>query len=357
MRALVHATVAVILTGNCILAASGQATQPTTRAATTRPAADAVAVVVNGHQIMERDISEAFARIVEAQTGGRPIPAQQLAAIRERLRPEIVDALIADWLLEKAAEESHITVTERELVEEMNERLRDHLLRSGMSRAELEEQVRTRTTMSLDDFISQRAVDPGFKRSVLQVRLLKEKYPDDFRFSEEAVKARYERDRESVYAKPEQVKASHILISADSSASEEEKRAARKQAESVLVDARKPEADFAQLAQAHSSCPSKARGGDLGYFPREGAMVEPFAEAAFALEPGQVSGIVETRFGYHIIKLTDRKPATTVTLEQAEETIRDELAAEKANELRERYVDELREGAKIEYPGGSPPAP
>ena len=105
-----------------------------------------------------------------------------------------------------------------------------------------------------------------------------------------------------------------------------------------MAEAKKPGADFVALAVQHSSCPSRTKGGDLGFFPREGAMVEPFAAAAFALKTGEISDIVETRFGYHIIKVTDKKAAVVVPLERASETIREQLNAEKIGDLKQRHV-------------------
>jgi peptidyl-prolyl cis-trans isomerase C len=119
-----------------------------------------------------------------------------------------------------------------------------------------------------------------------------------------------------------------------------------------LVDqARAPGADFAALARENSSCPSSAQGGDLGYFPREKAMVEPFAAASFALKTDEVSDVVETQFGYHIIKATGQKEASVVTLEQARDSIYAELKQEKVAKAREQLATELRQKAQITYPG------
>jgi hypothetical protein len=104
----------------------------------------------------------------------------------------------------------------------------------------------------------------------------------------------------------EEIAASHILIGfkgATRAKSDRDKEDARKMAEQVLARAKAGQ-DFAELAKKHSEGPSAPRGGALGRFQRN-AMVKPFADAAFALKPGDVSGVVETNFGFHIIKRTE----------------------------------------------------
>jgi PPIC-type PPIASE domain len=106
-------------------------------------------------------------------------------------------------------------------------------------------------------------------------------------------------------APPGNIRASHILISyagAPATSATRSKAEAKKLADELLVRVNNGE-DFATLASTYSDCPSKEVGGDLGFFPR-GKMVKPFEDAAFALRPGQVSQVIETQFGYHIIKRT-----------------------------------------------------
>jgi peptidyl-prolyl cis-trans isomerase C len=105
---------------------------------------------------------------------------------------------------------------------------------------------------------------------------------------------------------PEQVHARHILVKVDPKADATQKAAARKKIEDIQKQLKNGE-DFSELAKKASDCPSNAKGGDVGYFGR-GQMVKPFEDAAFSLKPGEVSGIVETEFGLHLIKVMDKKP-------------------------------------------------
>ena len=110
---------------------------------------------------------------------------------------------------------------------------------------------------------------------------------------------------------------------------------------------------FAEVATKESDCPSKKSGGDLGFFPRVGAMVEPFAKAAFALQPGQMAGPIETQFGYHLILVTGRMPGKDVKFDDLKDDVR-EIVSER---LREELVAELRKAARIEIVTPAPAAP
>lgn len=142
------------------------------------------------------------------------------------------------------------------------------------------------------------------------------------------------------FAKPEQVSARHILLKVDSSASDEKKAEVRKRAEELLAKAKAGE-DFAALAKANSEDEgSAAKGGDLGTFGRH-AMVKPFEEAAFALNPGEISEIVESTFGLHIIKVENKIPAGTLPFDEVKQAVVDKVRIEKQRVLarEQAYAD------------------
>jgi peptidyl-prolyl cis-trans isomerase C len=148
------------------------------------------------------------------------------------------------------------------------------------------------------------------------------------------------------FTKSEAVKASHILVGVDQKATAEEKKAAREKAEKLRKELAGG-ADFAALAKASSTCPSSQQGGDLGYFGK-GQMVPAFEQAAFSLKPGEISEVVETQFGYHIIKLTDKKAAEKVEFKEARPRIEDFLKNQKTGAAVNDYLAEARKTAKIE---------
>ncbi|HET7292643.1 MAG TPA: peptidylprolyl isomerase [Vicinamibacteria bacterium] len=145
----------------------------------------------------------------------------------------------------------------------------------------------------------------------------------------------------------ERLRASHILIRVPGDAPAAQKEALRKKAEEVLAKVRKG-GDFTALARQFSADTGSAgKGGDLGEFHR-GQMVPPFEAAAYALEPGEVSGVVESPFGFHIIKLVERLPALKVEFEAAQEPIRQAVIEERRAKRVEALVAQLWARSRIE---------
>ncbi len=143
----------------------------------------------------------------------------------------------------------------------------------------------------------------------------------------------------ALYSKPERIRASHILFKTEGANA----AVARKRAEEVLAKV-KAGGDFSALAKQYSEDSSKAAGGDLDYFGR-GAMVKPFEDAAWALQVGQTSGLVQSEFGFHIIKLTDRQPSSTPTFEQLRPSLEAAIKTAKATAEAERLAIEAAKRA------------
>ena len=150
---------------------------------------------------------------------------------------------------------------------------------------------------------------------------------------------------------PVKVTASHILIMVDPADSAEVKAEKKAKAEKIQKELAGG-ADFAKLAAEHSACPSKAKGGDLGPFGR-GQMAPPFEEASFTQEVDVIGPVVETQFGYHIIKVTAQEKGDAVP----EEEIKKMLESEKQREVASNFIDALRKKAKITYAKGFEPPP
>jgi len=157
---------------------------------------------------------------------------------------------------------------------------------------------------------------------------------------------RYYAENEKRYTTPEERRASHILVKADKDAPKAEREKARAKAETLLAEVRKNPQSFAEIARKNSDDEgSAAKGGDLDFFGR-GQMVKPFEDAAFALKPGETSGIVETDFGYHIIQVT----ATRGGEKKSFEAVRGEIENEVRGQLvQKRFADAAVEFGDIVY--------
>lgn len=156
----------------------------------------------------------------------------------------------------------------------------------------------------------------------------------------------YFQQNQQQFQMPERVRASHILFKVDETAAPEDEAEARAKAAQVLERARRGE-DFAKLAEEFSEGPSAPRGGDLGYFQR-GQMVPPFDAAVFSLDIGEISDIVRTSYGFHIIKLVDRQEPRVVSYDEAAPRIKSVLQQQGLNDRLQALVQELRRDADIQ---------
>lgn len=327
-----------------------------TATATTQPA-DAVLATVNGHEIRESDFAKIFEQMVSSRFRGQPMPEAQVAQMRDRFRPRLLGTLVEYHLLNEQAKQSEVSITDEEVVARLEREVQDTIFLRGITRDELDQQVKSQMGISLDEAMAERKADPFYRDMVLHMKLLQQKYPEETKVTDEEIQDSYE-SMKSRFEKPEEVRASHILINTTEMKTDEEKAEARTKLAGILERVKAGE-DFGALAEEHSDCPSGKRAkGDLGFFPRQGAMVEPFAEAAFGMKVGEVSDIVETNFGYHIIKVTDRHEAHTTPLEEAKQALFDQALSRKVGQVREKLVAELKEKGTIEYAEGmQPPAP
>ncbi|ADW18755.1 PpiC-type peptidyl-prolyl cis-trans isomerase [Desulfobulbus propionicus DSM 2032] len=169
--------------------------------------------------------------------------------------------------------------------------------------------------------------------------------------NDEAVQ-RYYQEHAELYATPEQRRARHILFKIADGDTAETKAAKKAAAEKVLAQIRGG-GDFALLAKQFSEDTSKEKGGDLGFFSR-GQMVEPFERSVFSLRTGEISGVVETPYGYHLVKLEEIKPATTRSLEEVRASIRAELERQGVKAITFKkastaYEEIIRAGSLTKY--------
>jgi peptidyl-prolyl cis-trans isomerase D len=222
----------------------------------------------------------------------------------------------------------------------------------------LNEQQRVVSVAQLapDSFVKQVKVDDAAIKAYYEKNQVEFKMPERARveyvtFSADAllpqltvgddeIKKYYE-DHKAEFGTQEQRDAAHILISVATQASDAEKQAARAKAERILQQVRQSPAKFAELARKYSEDPGSAsHGGDLGYFSR-GMMVKPFDDAAFSLKPGEISGLVQSEFGFHIIKLLGIRPARIKPLAEVRNSIVQQLKQQKAGDKFAELADKF----------------
>jgi peptidyl-prolyl cis-trans isomerase C len=177
-------------------------------------------------------------------------------------------------------------------------------------------------------------------------KLLESTVWKDVRVSPEQVKDFYEKNRKE-FKHPAEVRVSRILIRVPKHATPAERNASKQRAGDLLAKLQAG-TDFAQLARANSQdSASAARDGDLGYI-QKGDMDAAFEKQAFALAPGQVSGVVTTLYGFEIIKVTDRRAAGYSPLEEVQDRIGQVLLKSEKQDRQADFVAQLRQKAKVE---------
>lgn len=162
---------------------------------------------------------------------------------------------------------------------------------------------------------------------------------------EEKVRAYYDENKDR-FMRPRQFRASHILIRVDPASNKQEREKLKQKAEDLLRRARAGE-DFYNLAYYNSDDRSKYVGGDLGYF-HEGQTVKPFEEALLKLKPGEISDLVRTRFGYHIIKLVEVNEPRQLTYDEMKDKLRQQFEKEERDRIRKEWLDSLRSKYKVD---------
>jgi peptidyl-prolyl cis-trans isomerase C len=257
------------------------------------------------------------------------LPPAQLAKVHDA----ILNDLINRELLFQESANKKIEVSEAEIQKELDHlksRYKDPkqfdaiLARMQLTEAKLKDQIRRKTAVE---------------------RLIDQEVGDKITMTEAEAKSAYDGNPDEFKQKA-QVHARHILIKVAPDADEAAKAEARKKMQAIQKEANGG-ADFAELAKKHSEGPSKATGGDLGFFGR-GQMVKPFEEAAFALDPGKISDIVETRFGYHLIKVEEKKAERALSFDEVKDDLMKKLKRDKIEKQMMAYLGTLREKAKIE---------
>ncbi|MBN1165416.1 MAG: peptidylprolyl isomerase [Candidatus Krumholzibacteriota bacterium] len=297
---------------------------------------DQMVVTVNGEKITEAELDHELGMMMQQMAGS--VDPQQLESMKVNMRKQTVWNMVNQRLLSKAAEREGVTVTAEEKEAKLNE-----IKMAYPSDEEYERGLRE-SNMNEKDLLSR------IEKLIKLEKLMDKQTAHLAKVTPEEVSEYYQANADR-FRQPERVQASHILLKFEPQDDDASKELKKQKLEKIHL-AVLAGGDFAKLAEENSDCPSSANGGDLGFFAR-GQMVKPFEDMAFALKPGDVSGIFETQFGYHIVKVTAHEDPRTIPLEEARENIVNYLETTRKQEEMNRYVNALRQVADIQYADSS----
>jgi peptidyl-prolyl cis-trans isomerase C len=282
---------------------------------------------VNGDAISKADFEGAIKEVEQQE--GRPVPPDQ----RDRVLRGVLDNMIAFKLLSQEARQHHVVVSDAEIEAQI----------AGMKKQFPSEQA-FQQALKAQHMTVEKLRETA--RSNLAVRkLLQDEVMSKIEIKPSDISAFYEKNPDK-FQQPESVHAAHILIIVPPEADAAAKAALKARATEALTAAKSGK-DFAALAKQYSQDGSAQRGGDLGFFPK-GQMVPAFEKVAFSLKPGEISDLVETQFGYHIIKVIEKRPGGTVPFAQAAPQIQQFLESQAQSDRGKAYVESLKAKSKVE---------
>lgn len=254
-----------------------------------------------------------------ATINGEAITKQELYdAMVKQNGAEVLDVLIADRILILELQKKNLSISDEEVQAKLEKTIEQY---GGIEQFE---QMIASYGYTMD------SIKKDLRTNLAATKLL----GDQITVAEEDIKSFFEQNK-AYFDQPEQVEASHILVDSEEKAKEVKAKLAAG-------------GDFAALAKEYSKDESnKDNGGQLGFFGK-GDMVKEFEDAAFALEIGKISELVKTEYGYHIIKVTNKKAAKAATIEESREQIKEQLFSEKLPEVYNTWMQEKMSEYKIE---------
>jgi peptidyl-prolyl cis-trans isomerase C len=285
--------------------------------------------VVNGEVITQEELDADLFLVKKQYAELTQADEEKLAAIKR----EILESLIAHEVLYQESRKKGIEVEETAVDEQV-----EHIKKQFQEQGGFENMLKEMN-------ITEEKLKVQFREGIAIQRLVDQEVIKRIELSDEETKDYYDKNPD-LFKQPEKLQARHILIKAEPAGDKAAKAKALKEIKDIQRKL-KGGADFAELAKKYSQCPSSAEGGDLGEFGR-GQMIKPFEDAAFALKKGEMSDIIETDFGYHLILAGEKKPETISEYPEVKDRIAQYLKNMKTRAEGEKYIEGLKNEAKIE---------
>lgn len=296
-------------------------------------------VTFDGGEVTKGEVEEAVEQFAQ-QSGAGEVPpdSPQYQAALQQVMPQLVGVEIA----KAYAQENNIEVTQEDVDKEIKtikDQIADQAQQAGQTvgRDEAFKEALTQADLTEEELRQD-------IRDQLPIQKVQEEVVGDVKPTDAEIQAFYDENKDLQFATPEQRCISHILFNKDQKQKAEEVK-------QQLQDG----GNFGELAKEFSQDPgSKEQGGELGC-QGEGSFVPEFEKAAFSADEGEVVGPVETEFGYHVIKVTETRPADTAPLEEVKPQIREQLAQEQQFTEFEKWLDKEKKDRNIEYLSGYDP--
>jgi parvulin-like peptidyl-prolyl isomerase len=320
---------------------------------------DRTLATVNGQAILQSEFEKNATPVLEQFKRSLP-PSEQTPARVAEIKKRILDQMVDDKLLLAEAKAKNIRVSQLEVddgVKKVRQRFpkddefNKELKREGVTfeefRKNIQDQISVIKLIEQDVKAKIKAPTEGEARELFEtLKAVSDDKPlpsgktatevDELKALASALEQRF----------GERVRARHILIRVEPKATKEERDAALKKIKDVQAQLKKG-SDFAELAEKYSEDPgSKQRGGDLGYFSK-GQMVEAFDKTAFTMSVGQTSDVVTTEFGYHILRVEEKRAASKMNFDDVKDDLREYLFSQRAAKKFEEYLKSLRDKAQI----------
>jgi peptidyl-prolyl cis-trans isomerase C len=315
----------------CLSAPAQQNTSPAVPAPATKTESDIVVLRVSGIPLTESQVMEMIDQIAQKQ----PLAVNQKQERRILPFKDAVENLTTVTLLKSQARAQNIIIDKAVIDQQIQSIAKGFASPEGFQKA----------------LAQQNTTESDYRKAIeesMSMKKMLDLVVQEVPLSTEAELQKFYNDNPDRFYAPERVRASHILLKIHPKNTPEQKAEIKKKLEGIRTDIQNQTITFADAAKKYSEDTANAqKGGDLDFFFR-GSMVKPFEDVAFAMNPGTVSPVIETSFGYHIIQVTEIKPAGKETLEESKPAIRkylDEAAKRKAVQ---KFVEGLKQKATIE---------
>ena len=302
-----------------------------------------VVAVVDGAKVTKQEVVQLFM----SQLPDGKIPPFFTAELVKQVAPRLVKAVVSNKLFAKEMAKSKFKAT----AEQARKFLEAEIKKAPKQQLDMMVQQLAMQGKTLEQHIRSMAENPVVQNQIARAMFAKETFLKGIKVTAQDAEKYYKAHPEMFKTPadaPNTIRASHILIMVDEKATEAQKKAALDKINGIKKQLDKNPKLFEALAKTESKCPSGANGGSLGAFGK-GQMVPEFEKAAFALKPGQISGVVKTQFGYHIIRRDAAQGSSVVPFAQVKDNLIAFLTEQKMVEAEKKYMEKLEKGAKVQY--------